>query len=241
MKDTWFDRRRKALRSQTVSTTGMRSPVPTGHTVSTGGPPWVPGQPVFKYVDLVHASFIEIGSIKVGTLRSFSTLESSRADPDEGRITYNSNELRSGDSDFNAAAARCGFHVENSIGVVIQDVKTTWITPNHYCFCTSYRGDLPDIDCQQAVFEIKDAIAFASRLASIITNIGLATIEPVYYDNRERDARQPLAMGPAFLKPYSFSSEYEVRFVFEGPAAENAAPIITAADAKLAGLMRRIR
>lgn len=215
--------------------------MPQGRIVRSRVRPWVLGQPIFRYVDLAHAEAVESGSIKIGTLRSFAALESVRADPDEGRVTYTSDILRSGERNFEAAAARCGVYVEDSYGIVIDNSEATWVSENQYCVCTSYRGDLPDNGNKQAVFEIKNAEAFASRLSSILEPIRTAVIGPVDYGTRERDARQPLDTHPAFLKPLSFASEHEVRLLFGGPLGDDTAPIITAADIELASLMVRVR
>jgi hypothetical protein len=213
---------------------------------------WMPGKPLFKYVDLNDAEYLENGSVKIGTLRSYAALEGPRRDAGEN---YARIEMPSGSIDdplyrqavertgvFKFSPTSKGVHFANGLKVVIPG-------PNAYCFCASYRGDLiDDPNNPQALFRIDDLSSWCERVEEMNPEIGKLERFQVMYRSRTRSGFAPGDERPhALVKPVEYQNEFEVRVIGgvgrDGKRVpDDDAPVIYGApDRKLASLMQRIR
>ena len=205
-------------------------------------PLWDRTKPLYKYVDACDAHYLEAGSIKIGTFRSYAKLESSRQDTDENIFRYDLPTLDMMNPDDNALARSFGFEV-NNCNVEFRGNVSNIVGPNHYCICTSYRDDLPEeILVPQAVFRIENVDKWMDRIVSLHRHIGTYVGGLVEYGIRGGVPThgQTPTVDP-FIKPERYAHEHEVRFVSSKPCAEDAQPIYGAADEELAALMERIR
>lgn len=206
------------------------------------GDPWRLGRPLFKYVDVADAHYLEAGSLKIGTLRGYANLESDRRDADENTTIANIDYVSSATAEGRAFFERNLFRLGPNANV--QASNSTFIQrgPNLYCLCFSHKGDLPDTDGAQAVFQIDNVKAVINRL--ILNNSALrkSIIAPVRYGERVINvARADQFVANPLLKPAIFSREHEVRLLGLKEIDDDADPIYGKADPILSKLLRRIR
>jgi len=94
----------------------------------------------------------------------------------------------------------------------------------------------------QAIFEVIDVKAWLDRLMEIFPHLGYIHWGPVKYGSRDSIADMNVVVQTSpFLKPLKFAGEHEVRFIFNEICADDAKPVDSEADPRLAVLLKRIR
>jgi hypothetical protein len=204
--------------------------------------PWKPFYPVFKYVDVDDAKYLKEGSLKFGTLRGYGNLKSARRDKNENTSHYNLPNLDLSFPPDQYKASILGLDLPSGNGI-FHGNKARVVGSNHYCFCTSYRDDLPDKDgIEQAVFRIDDIPRFIRHIVRMHPFFGSIYFGLVHYGQSIRlaDSRSWRTTNP-FTKTAQFADEHEVRFLSRDPCPDDAAPITGPADREFASLLKRIR
>lgn len=170
---------------------------------------------LYKYVNSEHASAVQDGSIKIGTIRGYADLENGRSDDAEGtsavyptRISLQrgeGQEIRRGMRDL-------GFYGDGPIEIQSNNnnIKFSAVTPNYLCYCLSLtprsRSLLKARD--QAVFEIIHFDRFLLRLLTKL-QVDTAWVGAVEYSSRTFTRFDgPESRAPsAWRKPYRRESD----------------------------------
>ncbi|WP_430635003.1 hypothetical protein [Sphingomonas hankookensis] len=207
---------------------------------------WNGNDPIFKYVDAVDAHFIESGSLKFGTLRGYASLEGPRQDKLENTCDLTLDGISGPPTSTHITALKSlGIHMTPNAAETINifDNRSRVYGYNHYCLCTSYRGDLTDEEGRpQAVFQVEDIRSWMNLLVRENPVLNPIDSRSVMYGSREVDALLNPDSGPNYwIKPVAFEHEFEVRFIARNIVANDAAPIFTKPNPLVAGYMRRIR
>lgn len=207
--------------------------------------------PLFKYVDEDDAKYLESGSVKIGTLRSYANLESPRRDAGENHAVVKLPPGGIDDPSYRAAVERTGIFRFSPTSKGVRSMNGLHVIipgRNAYCFCGSYRDDLPDDpDRPQALFRIDDLSAWCRRVQEMKPQIGTLERFQVMYRSRTTSGLTPGNEIPrALVKPVEYQSEFEVRViggvgVNRAGIANDAPTIFGAPDRELASLMRRVR
>jgi hypothetical protein len=200
----------------------------------------------YKHMDPEHAdAFARGASIKLGTYEHYRKGEDPRADKMEGMVQYDvDHTFHPADNPgwqamqpvIDEAVAATGMAVQ------MQDVTVITNLPPAYLFCCSWEPDKQLIAQGQAVFEISDLRAFGKPLRrDNARKLGKMHVGELSYVARSGNpfTGQTPPEGP-FYKDPKFSSENELRLVFEAAPDPPPEPFIFIASPLAARLVRRI-
>lgn len=194
-----------------------------------------------KYADAFAAG----ASIQLATFEHYRGLEFSRRDEKEGAVHYHvDHTFQPADNPgwqamqpvIDEAVAATGMTVQ------MQDVTVITNLPPAYLFCCSWEPDQQLIAEGMAVFEIADLRIFGKRLRQDNRRqLGRMHVGEVTYVAREGNpfAGETPPQGP-FYKDPKFTSENELRLVFEAAPDPPPEPVIRVASPLAARLVRRI-
>lgn len=203
---------------------------------------WTPDDPVFKYVRKCDAHYLRSGSLRIGTFRGYARLEGPRQDEGENTFLYDLPNMYGTQRYGAEILSNFGWNIGDG-NVIFSGNMVRVVGDNRYCFCTSYRSDLPDAPNEpQSVFRIANVRKWVARLGKICTEFNSISSGQVFYRDRRKAAGvtdRPVTYP--FVKPLAFSLEHEVRFVSNVACSEDASDIYTNDDDQLALLMEEIR
>lgn len=200
----------------------------------------------FKHIDAKYADAFERGaSIQLATFEHYRKLEFARRDDLKGAVRYAIDHTNHFDDNP-------GWQVMDPIlkemggafgaQIQLEDVDVITHLPPAYLFCCSWEPDQQLIAQGQAVFEISNLRAFGKRLRSDNRrHLGRIHVGEFSYVARSGNpfTGQTPPEGP-FYKDPKFSSENELRLVFEAAPNPPPEPVIRIASPLAARLVRRI-
>ncbi len=200
----------------------------------------------YKHIDPKYAdAFAGGASIQLATFEHYRKLEFARRDDLEGAVRYEIDHTNHFEDNPGWQAVQ---PIIDELGgaagmeVQLQDVTVITNLPPAYLFCCSWEPDQQLIAEGMAVFEIADLRAFGKRLRrDNRRQLGRMHVGEVTYVAREGNpfAGQIPPQGP-FYKDPKFSSENELRLVFEAAPDPPPEPVIRIASPLAARLVRRI-
>lgn len=197
----------------------------------------------WKQVDEEHASCLEAGSLRIGTLDDYGSLENGRADPLDGAVQTDFGmllEYNPQDQDYlRHVGEKTGLYMSGSVfgGSLIRQVRRI------YSFCMSEVGcDYdPSPEIPKAVFEVLGVTTLSNILATKNSErLARATYGRVTYDARILTPPEHLVEPDPFSKRPEFSHEREIRIVFPAVSGSPFETLYTTADPEVASLFRRI-
>ncbi len=200
---------------------------------------------LFKYLEPKYAEvLIEFGEVKIGTLYEFRESEDARADKLEGsrQFRIDGRQIHSSDNSEEAAYLRsqgfenCYFENQNSNGALF---VTERLCADSYIYCASASFD--EVNLRKfggACVKIKNASVFRQILTAALVDEGLATgafdIGAIHYCPRDKVYRvtedMPQTIPGWLIKPSLYSTENEVRMMWEGTAETDLKPALTKRD-----------
>lgn len=194
----------------------------------------------WKQVDLIHAGLLAVGSLRLGRLADYATLENGRADIADGSVEFAAQTLLAGVPEHRTAMTRLGMRA----GAILAS-RFVHQSPPLYALCLSECGcDYdPSPEIEKAVFQVNALHMLAYRLVEKHHDriIG-AEVRRVKYERRSFDALERLAAhADPFIKLPSFAREREIRIVFLPRPDTAFEPLHTDPDPVIAGLLSRLR
>lgn len=204
---------------------------------------WDLSKPFYKYVDFEHAERVANGSIRLGTLRGYASLVGSRSDDEENISNYHLPNRPYSPINDRDMFEKFGVPIVNYDVVFMSNCVSKVVGENRYCYCASSSDNCSDATgANQAIFEVADVKAWLDRLMEIFPHFGYIHWGSVKYGSRDSIADVNIAVQTSpFLKPLKFAGEREVRFIFDKVCANDAKPVDSEADLRLASLLKRIR
>ena len=205
--------------------------------------------PVYKYVDLIHAEAVAAGSVKIGTLWGYGSIEGNKRDDSENSldINFSNKDILSSDSTHDQIILRSmGLIAPPGITIDMQGANIKVRGADFWTCCFSKSDKVSEFyaEAHQAIFRIDDMEQWVNRLCQIIPALGPATCSEVVYQERTSgkiaDGR---AISSPFVKPPRFSNESEVRVVWDFKSLINAPrPSLqpTGPDSTIASLLIRV-
>lgn len=194
-----------------------------------------------KFVTPGYASSrVAEGSLRVGTLRGYASLEGPRRDVGEATITRVLSEFHgTGDDIVNTPLERF-FKAHPSSKVTIKNFSVYEQGPDAYCLCFS-KIDTPVIEGQTA-FLIKDLLGLARILTDAYPWLGkYFRIGEVSYQPRISDLMQnPQPPINPFQKDPCHETENEIRIIWPGISELTPKRIDTPANSKVAALIEQV-
>lgn len=216
-----------------------------------GRPPKPRGK-IYKYVDTEHAEFLERGSLRIGTLRSYSALEN-RSDPLEGTLLLRMNSIYIGSIHENnrerAALKRIGLNVDNVEHNVFDGIYVSREVEPLFCLCFSLYKNNAFLQShrEQAIFEINnitgllDAINADYRLGvGYAGNVNYTFDELDYLENIERPAH-PFEKRAVRDDGYEFYKEREFRYIYRPNEDRSVEPFNGHESPSIAQFLKRIK
>jgi len=209
----------------------------------------LPVEIAYKYVDLEHAAAVQLGSLKIGTLRSYSRMEDDyRSDLNEGllRRKIRGISFRGDDEKGIAAAAGFGYDVGGDPGltVTIQDCVNYEETREAFCFCASRISSSKSLlsGKAQAIFRISNFFLLAKLLrAQHRSKFKTVQAGWVHYFRRELvDYENAIDLPACLIKEMKYKEDYEIRIAFHAAEGIVAEPFITPPNAEIAALFTRV-
>ena len=205
---------------------------------------WVRGDPLFKYVDECDAHFLEKGSVRIGTLRGYSQLESSRADREENTSkTFYAGTLDQSHPKFDVIMQNMGFKDGGfNVGLKLTNCGGNIFGPDLNCFCASDsdKNRPTNLAKPQSCFRIDDLVAWIREIRIACPKFLGAWVRPVTYGTRHSNPLQVPDAPDPFLKPVEFAHEQEIRMIWN--LGDGILPAITdtPSSPSLARLMTRV-
>lgn len=200
----------------------------------------------YKHIDPKYAdAFARGASIQLATFEHYRNLEFARRDDLEGAVRYEIDNTNHWDDNPGWQAVQPIIDELSGITgkqVQLQNVTVMTKLPPAYLFCCSWEPDQQLIAQGQAVFEISNLRAFGKRLhRDNRRQLGRMHVGPVSYVARSGNpfAGETPPEGP-FYKDPKFTSENELRLVFETAPDPPPEPVIRIASPLAARLVRRI-
>lgn len=203
----------------------------------------------YKYVDVRHAEAMAAGSLRIGTLASFASIEAARKDEAEGILV--SRPFTGVFDNPTVPISVFGGQFTFAAGTIITMTNCTFerAVPPAYAFCFSL--DLSASEprmIDKALFKISDIDALRQAISSSHDQLkGQWWSQPVKYGSRTIDPNPfsfPIT-GDPFLKEAVHSWECEHRFVWrpvkEAKTDDDLEPIFTGVNDQIAKLLERIR
>lgn len=208
---------------------------------------------LYKYVDLDAAKYIERGSIKIGTLNSFRSLESDRGDNSEATLFVKVDNYFGGKFNENkrerSALKSLGIN-DTGENNSIHGISFVRRIQDLYCFCLSELDSCEELqrEIPQAIFEIE----YVKKFIRIVTRKYIRYFQACYFNSvtyrqnfyglYDTDKAHPDPFVKHFCSPsgYSFEVEKECRVVWL-PRRSVIEPIFTRESAAIANCFRRIQ
>lgn len=198
----------------------------------------------WKQVEAQHANLIEQGSLRIGRLDDYATLENGRADPEEAFVRIDVRDLDSRISAQRAAVERLGLDaLSGGRPALFQGFIVEKRVRDIYAFCMSEPGCKhdPSPGIAKATFEISDVEALTKLLvAKHLDRFERYHFGPVTYDRREYHALEDFGRADPFVKAMKFAVEQEIRIGFLARAGSPYERIDTLPDPQVAAFFRRL-
>lgn len=178
---------------------------------------------LYKFLPKADVPAVEAvgrGSFKIGTFRSYSQIESARADSEEGIVTRHIDRLELDGTHPREKEIRDLLRVEVDGPVRVSDTTIRHTIPNIYVLCFSTSPDsAPQTAEAQAVFEIQDIYQIADVLTREHARLGFPCLGNfVDYEARHVDINVDQTTAPnPFVKDTQFEWENEFRLIWPKP------------------------
>lgn len=201
------------------------------------------GVKAWKQVDLCHAESVAGGSVLIGRLKDFATIENGRADRSDGSLILDSGFLSSDVPEHSAVMERLGTRRMAGHVTMTDCIIETAPYPT-YAFCMSRPGCRhdPSPSTPKAIFEISDIYRFAIALARAApSRFETGAIGVVDYDLRPIKALDWKNEAPdPFRKRPEFAVEQEVRIAFTARQGSPYETLKLPPNRELAAMLKRI-
>jgi hypothetical protein len=171
-------------------------------------------------VDRKDAHFLKAGSLRIGTMAGYSTIENGREDPLDGAI-----EARIGHLAVTAETAREKFgrfrlgEVRGTGKAVFNSCTIEERSPPWWIFCMTHVGNTfdPKPHVPKAVFEIADVEKLAQHIcAAYPEKVAAGGIWHVRYGTRSMSLQDAQKAFPSpDIKDFRFWPEWEARMAFQ--------------------------
>jgi hypothetical protein len=216
------------------------------------GKPPKPRGKIYKYVNAEHAEFLERGSLRVGTLRSYSALEN-RSDPLEGTLLLRMNSIYIGGAHENIrereALKRIGLNVDAAEYNLFYGICVSREVEPLFCVCFSlYRNNaFLQRDKEQAIFEINDICGLLDAVNAEY-RLGIGYAGNIIYTFDELDYLENIDKPPhPFEKRavrddgYESYKEREFRYIYRSNGDRPVEPFNGQDSLSVARFLKRIK
>ncbi len=191
----------------------------------------VPSASLYKYVPMEWTEAFERGSIRIGTLLDYRTMEGPRGDPFEGAAinrtgTAHFDYIGAHHTQTRAMLNEFDIDVIESTNGTISGFERQYDAEDHYIYCltddASYKPDKP-----HRMYKLSDLGRFIETITSLSPALSSVETSMVTYGKRESDVfRDGFLAADPFLKPKALSWEKEARIAWKGRKGLSLEPII---------------